>query len=64
MHYTNTEQHCSGTKYCEECKGVKMMIDNDKDVIPFNRKTHRDEHPSKLCHEIIAENIINKLKDE
>ena len=64
MHYTNTDSHCRGTQYCDECKGIKMMIDNDKDVIPFNRPTHRDEHPSKLCHEIIAENIINKLKDE
>jgi hypothetical protein len=39
-----------------------MAIDGDYKY--FGKKTPSDHHPSKKCHELIAENIINKINKE
>ena len=37
-----------------------LQIDFDKDV--FGENAPKDHHPSKLCHEIFAQNIIRKIE--
>ena len=39
-----------------------LLIKNDHET--FGENTPHDLHPSKLCHEIIAKNIIEKLESE
>jgi hypothetical protein len=39
----------------------KMFIEHDP---YFNGFVYNDHHPSKLCHQVIAENIINNIQKD